>query len=124
MFRRSTIRCANPRCGTECGVEYPSTHSDPGYADLDGRTVIDDVNGDVFCSQDCYNASHPVYCVDCHDEAVGKAGDRCTYCAIAAEQGEDAAYEWYRSQHPELFRKPVASVPAAAALSVVRKNAV
>jgi hypothetical protein len=41
-----------------------------------------------------------------------------------AEQGEDAAYAWYRSQHPELIRKPVTSVPAAAVFAITRKNAV
>lgn len=108
------VRCANPQCEAECGTERASTYSDPGYVDLYADAVVDDRNGEVFCSQECYDERHPVYCADCGDEKVGTAGDRCTYCTITAEQGEDAAYAWYSSQHPKLHRKPVASVSAAA----------
>lgn len=116
------VRCANPHCEVECGTEHVSTYSDPGYVDLDVGAVVDDRNGEVFCSQECYDEFHPVYCADCGDEKVEKAGDRCMYCAIMAEQGEDAAYAWYCSQHPELLRKPVASVPAAAAHTIASKK--
>lgn len=118
------IHCANRNCEAECGTNHTATYSDPGYVDLDGCAVIDERNGDVFCSQECYDECHPVYCANCGDKPVGKVGDRCTYCTIETEQGEDAAYEWYRSQHPELGRKPVASVSAAAAYPIVRKKVV
>jgi len=114
MGYRNSIHCANRNCEAECGTAHASTFSDPGYVDLDAGAVIDDRNGDVFCSDECHAESHPVYCADCGDEKVAKAGDRCTYCTIMAEKGEDAAYAWYCSQHPELLRKPVASVPAGA----------
>jgi len=117
------VRCANPNCEAECGTEHASTYSDPGYVDLDGGAVVDDRNGDVFCSQECYDECHPSYCADCGDEVVRKAGERCTYCTIMADQGEDAAYAWYCSQHPELLRKPVASVPASAAHAFGGKKA-
>lgn len=112
MNRRNYIHCANPHCEAECGTAHPSTYSDPGYADPYDGAVVDEANGEIFCSQDCYHECHPVYCAECHDEVVGKEGDRCTYCTILAAQGEDAAYSWYCSQHPELLRKPVASVSA------------
>lgn len=124
MSHRNYIHCANRNCGAECGTGYPPTCDDPGYVDLDDSAVIDDLNDDVFCSQECYDECHPVYCVDCGDEDVGKNGDRCAYCTLVAEQGEDAAYAWYRSQHPELFRKPVASVSVDTAHSIVPKKAV
>jgi hypothetical protein len=101
-----------------------ATYSDPGYIDLNEGAVVDDLNGDAFCSQECYDECHPIYCADCGDEKVRKEGDRCTYCAIVAEQGEDAAYAWYCSQHPKVLRKPVASVPAAAAHPIVRRKVV
>lgn len=110
MTYRQTIRCANLRCEAVCGAEHAATHSDPGFIDLDEGTVVDDHNGDVYCSAECYALSHPIYCADCGDEKVAKAGERCTHCMILADQGEEAAYAWYRSQHPEMFRKPVASV--------------
>jgi hypothetical protein len=116
------VRCANPHCEAECGTEHASTFSDPGYVDLDNGAVVDERTGDVFCSQECHDECHPVYCADCGDERVAKAGDRCTYCTIMAEQGEDAAYAWYRAQHPELLRKPVASVPAAAVRTIAGKR--
>jgi hypothetical protein len=119
---RNYIRCANRNCGAECGT-YSATYDDPGYVDLDDSVVIDERNDDVFCSQECYDDCHPVYCADCGDEEVGKEGDRCTYCTMVAEQGEDAAYAWYRSQHPELFRKPVASVSVDTAHLIIRKKA-
>jgi hypothetical protein len=124
MGYRNYLHCANQNCEAECGTYHPATYSDPGYIDLDGGAVVDDRNGDVFCSQECYHECNPVYCVDCGDEKVGSVGDRCTYCQILAEQGEDAAYAWYRSQHPELFRKPVASVPATAAGAIAIKKVV
>ena len=122
MSHRIYIHCAN--CGTECGSGYSAIYSDPGGVDLDDDAVIDDRNDEVFCSQECYDECHPVHCADCRDEEVEKEGDRCTYCTIVAEQGEDAADAWYRSQHPELFRKPVASVSAAVAHAIVRKKAI
>jgi hypothetical protein len=121
---RNYIHCANRDCEAECGTDHASTYDDPGYADLDDGAVVDDRNGDVFCSQECYDECRAVYCTVCGDAEVGKAGDRCTYCTIVAEQGEDAAYAWYRSQHPELIRKPVASVPAARVFAITRKKAV
>ena len=117
------IRCANRNCEAECGTGHAATYSDPDYVDLDDGVVVDDRNGEVFCSQECYDECQPVYCADCGDEKVGKTGDRCTYCRIVAEQGEDEAHEWYRSQHPELFRKPVASVSVAAVHSIDHKKA-
>ena len=124
MSQRSHIHCANPNCEAECGSGPAAAYSDPSYVDLDDCAVIDDQNLDVFCSQECYDECHPVYCAECGDKPVGKEGDRCTYCTIEAEQGEDAAYEWYRSQHPELGRKPVVSVSAAEAYSCGRKKAI
>lgn len=124
MSQRSYIHCANANCEAECGSGYADTYSDPGSIDLDDGAVIDEKNGDVYCSQECFAECHPVYCADCGDKPVGKEGDRCTYCTIEAEQGEDAAYEWYRSQHLELGRKPVASVSAVSAYPTVRKKAV
>jgi hypothetical protein len=118
------IYCANRNCEAECGVDHAATFSDPAYADLSDGAVMDDRNGDVFCSQECYDASHPTYCADCGDEVVRMKGDRCTYCTIVSEQGEDAAYAWYRSQHPELLRKPVTSVSAVAAGAVARRKLV
>lgn len=118
------VRCANPHCEAACGTEYACTYSDPGYVDLEDGTVVDDRNGDVYCSQECFDECHPVYCADCGDEKVGRAGDRCTYCAIVAERGEDAAYAWYRSLHPELLRKPVVSVPAYAAGAIARRKVI
>ncbi|MGA2538125.1 MAG: hypothetical protein ABSF53_19090 [Terracidiphilus sp.] len=112
MSSSKSVRCANQNCETQCGTDL----------DLDDGVIVDDRSGDVFCSQDCYDASHPVYCADCGDEKVGKEGDRCTYCTITAEQGEDAAYAWYLSQHPELGRKPVASVPAPAPRAIVGRT--
>jgi len=122
MSSRQSIRCANPNCKAQCGTDHPSTYSNPGYVDLDDGAVIDDRNGDVFCSQDCYDECRPVYCADCEDQKVEKEGDRCTYCTITAEQGVDAAYAWYCSQHPELLRKPVASVPAPAFRAIGSKT--
>lgn len=116
------VHCANPHCKAECGTEHTSTYNDPGYVALDAGTVVDDRNGEVFCSQECYDEYHPIYCSECGDRKVEKAGDRCTYCTIMAEQGEDAAYAWYCSQHPERLRKPVASVPAAAARTITGKK--
>jgi hypothetical protein len=121
MSSSRSIRCANQNCEAECGIEYPSTYNNPGYVDLEDAAVVDDRSGDVFCSQSCYDESRDIYCADCGDEKVEKEGDRCTYCTITAEQGEDAAYAWYCSQRPELLRKPVASVPAAPAHAVVNK---
>jgi hypothetical protein len=121
---RDYIHCANTHCEAECGTDHAAAYDDPGYADLDDGTVVDDRSGDVFCSQECYDECHPFYCTVCGDEEVGKAGDRCTYCTIVAEQGEDAAYAWYRAQHPEPPRKPVASVPASAVFPFTRKKAV
>ncbi len=123
MNSRQYIRCANRDCGTECGTSYSATSSDPGYLDLDERAVVDDKSGDVFCSRDCYNQANPVYCADCGDEKVQTAGDRCTYCTITAEQGEEAAYAWYCSQHPELLRKPVASVSSTTSYASAHKKA-
>ena len=123
MGHANYIRCANHNCEAECGTGHATTYSDPDYVDLDGGVVVDDRNGEVFCSQECYEECHPVYCADCGDEKVGNTGDRCTYCTIVAEQGEDAAHEWYRSHHPELFRKPVASVSVAAVHSIDQKKA-
>jgi hypothetical protein len=124
MGYRNYIHCANRNCEAECGTDHSATSSDPGYVDLDDGAVVDDRNGDVFCSQACFDECHPAYCADCGDEKVAKAGDRCTYCAILAEQGEDAAYAWYCSQHPELLRKPVASVPASAVRAIAGKKVV
>jgi hypothetical protein len=121
MGQTNYIRCANGNCETECGTGYAATYSDPDYVDLYDGAVADDSNGDVFCSQECYDQCHPVYCADCGDEEVGKTGDRCTYCTIMAEQGEDAADAWYRSQHREMLRKPVASVSVDAAYGGTRK---
>jgi hypothetical protein len=118
------VHCANPSCEAECGTGRSATYSDPGYVDLDDKTVVDDLNGDVFCSQECYDECHPTYCADCGDNKVGKEGGRCTYCAIVAEQGEDAAYAWYCSQHPKVLRKPVASVPASGLRAAASKRAV
>lgn len=123
MSYRNHIYCANRNCGAECGTGRAATYSDPADIGLDEGAVIDEQNGVVFCSQKCYDESHLVFCADCGDEQVRKAGDRCTYCTIVAEHGEDAAYAWYRSQHPQLFRKPVASVSAAAAGAIARKKA-
>lgn len=109
MGYQDHIYCANRNCEAECGVAHAATYGDPGDIELDDGAVVDDRNGEVFCSQDCYDECHPVYCAECGDETVSKAGDRCMYCTIMVEQGEDAAYAWYRSQHPELLRKPVAS---------------
>lgn len=121
MGHTNYIRCSNRSCEAECGTGYAATYSDPDCVELDDGAVVDDRSGDVFCSQECYDECHPVYCTDCGDEEVGRAGDRCKYCTIVAEQGKDAADAWYRSQHPELFRKPVASVSAAAAYDVRKK---
>lgn len=122
MSSRNYIHCANPNCEAKCGIDHAATYSDPGYLNLDEGAVVDERNGDVFCSQECRDERYPAYCADCGDEKVAKAGDRCTYCTMMAEQGEDAAYAWYRSQHPRLLRKPVASVSATAAIA--RKKAV
>jgi hypothetical protein len=122
MSSTNYIRCANKNCEAECGTEHPSTYNDPGYVDLDDGAVVDDRSGDVFCSQGCYDESHPIYCAECDDAKVGKEGDRCTYCTIKAEQGEDAAFAWFCSQRPELLRKPVASVPAATPRAIVSKT--
>jgi hypothetical protein len=122
MSSSKSIRCANQNCEAECGTEHPSTYDNPGYVDLDDGAVVDDRSGDVFCSQDCYDESRAVYCADCGDEKVEKEGDRCTYCTITAEQGEDAAYAWYCSRRPELLGKPVASVPAAAQRAIAGKT--
>ncbi|HKF49380.1 MAG TPA: hypothetical protein VKB38_18620 [Terracidiphilus sp.] len=124
MNFRNHIHCTNQNCEADCGVDYAATFDDSGYIDLIDGAVIDERNGDVFCSQQCYDECHPVYCADCGDEKVGKAGDRCTFCTIAAEKGEDAAEAWYRSQHPELFRKPVESAPAAGAGGIAYKRVV
>ena len=124
MSYRDCVYCANRNCGAECGVDHAGTFSDPGYSDLDDGAVVDEQNGDVFCSQECYDECHPVYCADCGDNVVEKAGDRCTYCTIMAEQGEDAAYAWYRSQHPEQFRKPLVSVRVPVAGATTFKKAV
>jgi hypothetical protein len=124
MSYRNYAICANRHCGAECGLDHAATFSDPSYIDLDDGAVVDDRNGEVFCSQECYDECHLVYCADCGDEEVGKMGDRCTYCTIMAEQGEDAAYAWYRSQHPELLRKPVVSVPAAGAGAIALKKVI
>jgi hypothetical protein len=122
MSSSKFIRCANQNCNAQCGTEHPSTYDNPGHADVDDGAVVDDRSGDVFCSQECYDESRPVYCADCGDEKVGRDGDHCTYCTITAEQGEDAAYAWYCSQRPELRRKPVASVPAFAPRAIVSKT--
>src|SRR5579863_10642825 len=122
MSSSNSIRCANPNCEAQCGTDRPSTYSNPGYVDLDDGAVVDDRSGDVFCSQDCHNECRPVYCADCGDEKVGKEGDRCMCCTITSEHGEDAAYAWYCSQHPELLRKPVASVPAFAVRAIASKT--
>lgn len=122
MSSNKSIHCANLNCEAECGTDHPATYSNPGYFGLDDGAVVDDRSGEVFCSQDCYDECRPVYCADCGDEKVGKEGDRCRYCAIAAEQGEDAAYAWYCSERPELLRKPVASVSAAAARAIGSKT--
>lgn len=122
MSSSKSVRCANQNCEAQCGTEHPSTYDNPGYIDLDDGAVVDDRSGDVFCSQDCYDESRAVYCADCGDEKVEKEGYRCTYCTITAEQGEDAADAWYCSQRPELLRKPVASVHAAAPRSIVSKT--
>lgn len=122
MSYRNYILCANGDCEAECGVEQAAVYSDPGNIALDDGAVVDDRNGGVFCSQQCYDVCHPVYCSDCGDKKVVKAGDRCTYCTIMAEKGEDAAYAWYRSQHLELLRKPVVSVPAAGSGAIARKK--
>lgn len=113
MNPQRPIHCANAKCQAECGCDQAGTYSEPGYAELNAAVVIDDNTGDVYCSQECFDERHPAYCAECGDEQVGKVGDRCTYCTIAAEQGEEAANLWYRSQHPQLFRKPVVSVPAS-----------
>lgn len=123
MSYRDYVRCANRNCEAACGVDRAAAFGDPGYFDLSESAMVDERNGEVYCSQACYDECHPVYCADCGDEKVGKEGDRCTYCAIVAEHGEDAAYAWYRSQHPELRRKPVASVPATAAGAAANKRA-
>jgi hypothetical protein len=115
------IRCANRNCEAECGTGHAATYSAADYVDLDDGAVVDDRNGDVFCSQECYDECHPVYCADCGDEEVGKTGDRCTYCTIMAEQGEDAADAWYRIEHREPLRKPVASASVAAACDFRKK---
>jgi hypothetical protein len=122
MGYKDYIHCANRNCEAECGTDHAATFSDPGYVDLDDGAVVDHRNRDVFCSQECYDECHPVYCVDCGDEKVGNVGDRCTYCKIMAEQGEDAAFGWYCSQHPERLRKPVASVSATAAFATASKR--
>ena len=122
MGYKDYIHCANRNCEAECGTDHAATFSDPGYVDLDDGAVVDHRNRDVFCSQECYDECHPVYCVDCGDEKVGNVGDRCTYCKIMAEQGEDAAFAWYCSQHPDRLRKPVASVPATAARATASKR--
>lgn len=119
-----SIHCTNRSCEAECGTGYSATYADPGYVDLDDGTVVDELNGDVFCSQECYDQCHPIYCVDCGDNKVGKEGDRCTYCSIMVEQGEDAAYAWYCSQLPQVPRKPVASVPVSALRTAAGKRAV
>ena len=124
MSQRTYIRCANRSCENECGTAHAATYSDPGNVDLDDSAVIDERNGDVFCSQECYDECHPVHCADCGDKPVGHEGDRCTYCTIKAEIGEDAAFAWYRSQHPELARKPVASVSVDEAYSFGHKKAI
>lgn len=100
MSYRNYIHCVNRYCEAECGIDHAATYSDAGNIDLYDGAVVDDQNGDVFCSRECYDECHPVYCADCGDEQVGKAGDRCTYCTIMAEKGEDAAYAWYRSSIP------------------------
>jgi len=123
MVYGSYALCANPKCEAECGTEHGATFSDPGYVDPYVGAVVDDQNGDVFCSQECYQECHPVYCGDCGDEKVEQVGDRCLYCKIFAEQGEDAAYAWFCEQHPELLRKPVASVPATAVSRTASKKA-
>jgi hypothetical protein len=122
MGYRNYIHCANRNCEAKCGTDHAATFSDLGYVDLDDGAVVDDQNGDVFCSQECYDECHPVCCVDCGDEKVGNVGDRCTYCKIMAEQGEDASFAWYCSQHPHRLRKPVASVPATAARAAASKR--
>ena len=124
MSYLNSVYCANRNCEAVCGVEHAATYTDPGYADLDDGAVIDDRNGEVFCSQECFDECQPVYCADCGDQTVEKAGDRCTYCTIHAEQGEDAAFAWYSSQHPEMLRKSVASVPAPSAGMIVVKKVV
>jgi hypothetical protein len=122
MSSSKSIRCANQNCEARCGTEHSSTFANPGFIEIEDGAVVDDRSGDVFCTQDCYDESRPIYCADCGDERVGKEGERCTYCTISAEQGEDAAYLWYRSQHLELRRKPVASVPAFAPRAIVSKT--
>jgi hypothetical protein len=120
---RQSIYCANRNCGAECGTGHGATYNDPGYVDLDEGAVVDDRNGDVFCSRECCIQANPVYCAECGDEKVQNEGDCCTYCTIASEQGEDAAYAWYCSQHPELLRKPVVSVSATASYGSAHKKA-
>src|SRR5215469_1861420 len=124
MSYRNYVHCANRNCEAECGVDNAATFSDSGYIDLHDGAVVDDRTGDVFCSQECYDECNPVFCADCGDEEVRKAGDRCTYCKIAAELGEDAAYAWRNSQLSELRRKPVASVPVAGIGSNVQRRVV
>ena len=121
MGHTDYIYCANRECAAECGSGHAATYTDPGDVDLDAAAVVDDLNGDVYCSQECYDECHPIYCAECGDEKVERPEDRCTYCSILAEQGEDAAFAWYRSKHPEMFRKPVASVYPAAAYEIRRK---
>lgn len=113
MNSRQYVRCSNRNCEAACGLVHGATSSDPGYLDLDDGAVWSEENGDIFCSLACCNEASLSYCADCGDEKVEKGGDRCTYCALAAEQGEAAAYAWYCSQHPEILRKPVAAVPRA-----------
>jgi len=111
MSYRNIIYCANRNCEAECGLDHAATFDGSAYIDLFEGAVVDERNGDVYCSQQCHDECHPACCADCGEQMVRKAGERCTYCTIVAEQGEDEAFAWYRSQHPELFRKPVASAP-------------
>jgi len=124
MNYSNIIFCANPNCSVRCGAGQVATFRDPEEADLQPNVVLDEQDGDVYCSQKCYDESHPIYCVDCGDEQVEKSGDRCAYCTIVAKQGEEAANVWYRAQHPEVFRKPVVSVHAPAPGTVRRLRVV
>lgn len=120
MSHRIYGHCANQNCEAECGSGEADSYSDPGYIDFDEGAVIDDDNGDVFCSQECYDECHPVYCIECGDERVEKKGDRCAYCRTEAESGANATDDYLSL--PQLGCKPVASVSIAGVFSIGRKQ--
>ena len=122
MSHRIYAHCANQECEAECGSGQADTHSNPGYIEFDEGAVFDDDSGDVFCSQDCYDECHPVYCVECGDERVEKKGDRCAYCLTEAARGANGTDDDFLSQHPQLGRKPVGSVSIAEVSSIGRKK--